>query len=61
MTRDSVVRLDEYDRTELEDAARCLDKNYTPEKFESDWRRFTKLKTYIRTRRERAARKAKLN
>lgn len=48
-----MTRLDEIDRTEIEDAARCLDKNYTPDKFDADYRRFVKLKTYILARRER--------
>lgn len=49
-----MTRLDELDRAEMEDAARCLDKNYTPKKFEADWNRFVKLKTYILKRRARA-------
>lgn len=48
-----MTRLDELDRTELEDAARCLDRNYTPEKFEADYTRFVRLKGYILKRRER--------
>lgn len=55
------TRLDELDRTELEDAARCLDKDYTPEKFERDYQHFVKLKSYILMRRKREALRRKIN
>jgi hypothetical protein len=56
-SENDMERLDELDRTEIEDLARCLDANYTPEKFQADYRKFVKLKTYILMRREREKRR----
>jgi hypothetical protein len=46
-----MTRIDELDVNEIEDVAKCLDKNYSPEKFKKYWNRFVKLKAYITMRR----------